>query len=225
MAHPTRREPFAKITTAAGTRYRLTPSDVLWTARAVVYEGGDPAATLWTLTQRYAGAAHREYDSFAAFVRAFSQPVNPRWRQDGEFCRSGGRYARSASCAEDRLERREQASAASFGELANRDPEALQTVFAWAYGRLPNPVPRAVNFADPAVSEAFLADRPGARIVLRHGNVYIAEAWSQPWPRSYVQVEGFDGARADADGVTAPGAFRAALATAYAAVLHPVRWV
>jgi len=99
---------FARIRFLDGSSYRLSADDVLWAARSVVYEGGDPAATLWTLTQRWY-MARANYPSFGVFVRAFSQPVNPDWRRDGKFCRPGGQYNGKPNCSAAALATRDKA--------------------------------------------------------------------------------------------------------------------
>lgn len=205
MAEPNTAGPWAKLRFSDGSSYQLTGDDVLWTARAVVYEGGPPAATLWTLAQRFS-KARKNYPSFTAFVQAFSQPINPAWSRTGRFCRPGGHHEGGPYCTEAKLQRREQAAASDFYDLEARDPDALEATLDWARGRLPNPVPRAANFADAAVSRAYLARTPGAKVLLQAGNWYIQEPWSSRWTPNHVTVEGSDGAVASADGVRLPDA-------------------
>ena len=171
-----------------GTRYRLTPDDILWTARAVVYEGGDPAATVWTLTQRFY-MARTNYSSFASFVRAFSQPVNPDWAADGKFCAPGGRYHGQPNCSSSALSRRAEAARASWAHLIDKDPRAVAVVQQWAAGVLPNPVPRATNFADETVASHYLAQNPQASLLLDSGNWYLVESWSRDWPEDAVTMQ------------------------------------
>lgn len=171
-----------------GTKYRLTPDDILWTARAVVYEGGDAAATLWTLTQRYF-MARTNYPSFGAFVRAFSQPVNPDWASDGKFCAPGGRYHDQPNCSPAALARRTEAARASWANLIDKDPRAVAVVQQWAAGVLPNPVPRATNFADQTVASHYLAQNPSASLLLDSGNWYLVEGWAKAWPEDAVTMQ------------------------------------
>jgi hypothetical protein len=220
MSEPNRRRRWGQLRATGQPPYQLTGEDVIWTARSALYEGGDVAATLWTLTQRYMGAARVNYPTFAEFVRAFSQPVNPKYARYGEYCTRGGRAYGTQWCSETLLARRDEAQSASWMDLIAHDPEGAQTVLDWANGLLVNPVPRAVNFADrPTVAKNF----PNARVVLARGNLYIAEPWSEEWPRNRVAVAGAAGAYADASGAGGSSPLREALAVAFDAVVYPWR--
>ena len=169
---------------APGFRYRLTPYDVLWTARAVAYESSGPldqAATLWTLTQAFvAGTAavpdpRARFGTFGDFVRAYAQPVNPLWDSlDDAKCR---RYP--DACTPRQMARRAEARSTPFDELDaagefRSESNIESVVAAWAAGVLPNPVPGAVEYADPSVSESFVRRVTDARVVARLGQWYIA---------------------------------------------------
>lgn len=137
-----------------GWSYRLTAEDVLWAARAALCEDSSPegtAAVLWTWTQRYALPGFRDrFPTFRSLVRAHSQPVNPIWARTGSRCRPGGAYAGSTHCSETRLRRREACARRGWGDM----PEPfVALVTRWAKGRLPNPVPGAVDFAAASVSQ------------------------------------------------------------------------
>ena len=196
VSDPNRRIPYAKLLFSDGTAYQLTSSDVLWTARATAYEGGDTAATIWTMAQRFA-QLRRSYRTFGEFVRGFSQPVNPQWLWEGNQCHPiFGRNRTNAACDFERIQVREQAQAASWPELKARDPEAVEMTLQWANGRLPNPVPRSTNFAAPGVARRFLERHPGARLVLASGNWYIQDEWAAQWDPNRVTVLAHDGAHA-----------------------------
>lgn len=196
VSDPNRRIPYGKLLFSDGTAYRLTAADVLWTARAVAYEGGDPAATVWTLAQRYA-QLRRAYPTFAAFVRGFSQPVNPEWLLEGRQCHPiFGKSRASFLCDLDRIRKREEAQEASWAQLQERSPAAVDHVLRWANGRLPNPVPRSTNFAAPFVAEGFLDRNPGAKVVLIAGNWYIQDSWAANWDPDRVTILAADGAHA-----------------------------
>lgn len=182
----------AKIRNGAGWNYELTESDLLWLARMAHWEGGeDPRDTIWTMAQAYAQPQkHNAYPTFGAFLQAYSQPINPAWTRDGVFCRPGGRFYGRDECSETRLARRDRARSATWGEL---DPDVVNVVHAFAEGRVSNPVPRAVEFANQPVSESFLARNPGAEVVKRAGNWFIATATSKAWPEGWVTVTGGGG--------------------------------
>lgn len=171
-----------------GRSYQLTELDIIWAARMVYGESGtnivDGAAVLWTMTQRFALG---RWPTFTALCQAYSQPINPRWARNGEFCRPGGRYHGQDNCSEARLRRRDSISNMPWDSI----PLAVRTlVDTWSTGNLPNPVPRAIEFADPAVSRGFVSRNPGSVYVARLANYYIATATSKAWPANYVTMTG-----------------------------------
>lgn len=174
---------YGRIETADGYSYQITPEDVIWLARSVAHEGGNRAATIWTYFQRQ--AALRRRSSLASLVLGHSQPVNPAWRRTGEKCRPGGPYHDTDYCAERRLAARDRAAAMTWEQI----PQAIRDVITAAVtARLPNPVPKATDFADARVSRGFLSRNPGAGIVLQDGNWYLYESRSANWPANYVRV-------------------------------------
>lgn len=172
-----------QIRSKSGRVYQITPEDVLWLTRSARYEGGNHAATLWTYAQRLIAFNSQ---SLAALVRAHSQPVNPRWRRDGEFCAPGGQYhGNDLYCSEAQLARRDEAATIPWTSL----PASLRTlVVEWAQAKVDNPVPRATDFANARVSQSFLSRNPGAGIVLQEGNWYLYEARSASWPVDQVVI-------------------------------------
>ena len=46
--------------------------------------------------------------SFKRYMQNHSQPINPRWARDGEFCRMGGKYYARKECGESLLKRRDK---------------------------------------------------------------------------------------------------------------------
>lgn len=175
-----------------GYRYQITPTDVLWLARSVQYEGGSYLATAWTYAQRQ--VLYRRTRSLASLVQEHSQPVNPIWRRDGEKCRPGGPYHGRDQCSEARLARRDEAANLPWASIREN---IRDIVTRWAQGETTNPAPRATNFADEAVSEGFLRRHPGSQVVLRAGtptnqNWYIAEVVGSRnatrWPAGFVQI-------------------------------------
>lgn len=203
----------ATIHSQGGFRYRLTREDVLWMARMAVHEGGRPADTLWTLTQRMVWFAEKgtNYSSLGALAQAFSQPINPKWARDGLFCKPGGQYHGSSYCTEAKLARRDAARSATFSELADNNPDVVAVVALWAQGMLRNTAPRATNFSVPRVADAYLEKKPSAAILFTKGNTFIAEPEARAWPEDYVFMEAVTGAIANASSVEMPPA-RVALA-------------
>lgn len=151
-----------------GRSYQITDDDLLWLARSVHCEGGDPAATMWTYAWRL--IVKQWPGTLAELVRAHSQPVNPAWDEATDpLCQRWPERCSAASLA-----RRAQCANARWEDLP---AELRQKVLTWARAGVINPAPRATDFADARVSTSFLA-RPAnanARVVLRAGNWYIAE--------------------------------------------------
>lgn len=179
---------YGKIVASDGWSYQLTTDDILWIARSVEFEGGlSPSGVIWTYAQRLAlPNIHSLYPTLASLVRAYSQPVNPKWARDGVFCAPGGSYAGKPECSESKLTRRDRAQSIPWGEISART-RSLVTKFARA--ELPNPVPRSVGFADAHVSTGFLASNPAAQVILRAGNWFIGTAQSLAWPAGHVRVQ------------------------------------
>lgn len=174
-----------KIRTRDGWSYELTPGDLLWAARMIEGEGGNQAGVLWTMAQRLA-LVHRSapHLTFTDLIRAYSQPINPRWSRTGDFCAAGGPYSDTEACDERHLERRDRIS-----NLAPEDMRpAVDFVQRWARGSVPNPVPKAVHFATPELIARRINDGSLARVVLTDGNAYASTPRSETWPAHFVEV-------------------------------------
>jgi hypothetical protein len=194
-----------------GWSYDITDDDMLWLARMAHWEGGDsPADTIWTMAQAYTQPVKRRaYATFGLFLQGYSQPINPKWTRVGEFCRPGGRYHDRVGppplpdeCAEVRLARRDRARTMPWSDI---DADVRAAVEAFAAGRLPNPVPRAVEFADARVSQGYLNRNPDARLLKQAGNWFIATRASLAWPDNWVTVGGTGSGGSWLSGVIAVG--------------------
>lgn len=82
----------------------------LWLKRMCVGEGGENCsyekaqAMLWAMTNRwFMWKGARFYPSFLSMVRAFSQPINPRWMTGGDLAR---KYIGRSEASASRLARR-----------------------------------------------------------------------------------------------------------------------
>lgn len=65
---------------------RLTNADLLEFARAIQFEGQPYLAVAYALLQRW-GFLFPVYRSFGTFIKAYAQPINPRWFPDGDLHR------------------------------------------------------------------------------------------------------------------------------------------
>jgi len=176
---------------AGSWRYRLTKTDLLWAARMVEGEtlrregrADDARAVLWSMTALFspqgqrAKYGRRRFSDFSTQIRAYSQPINPRWLATGEFCRPGGRWHGTDGCSEARLRARERLQRTPWNEL---DPELRRVVIAWATGKTRNPVPKAIEFAAHSVAMSFIGRNPGSVQLARIHNTFIATAASLGW--------------------------------------------
>lgn len=174
-----------KVKSKGGLDYQITPNDLLWLGRSLAGEGGLDAATVWTYAQRIA-LYHDPSRSLAAMVQAHSQPVNPAWRRGGTFCGPGGRYEGDQRyCSERSLDARDRFATMPWTSVP---ADIRETLIRWAQADVPNPVPRATDFADPTVSQSFLNRNPDSKVVLRSGNWYIAEGGTARWSSDHVSV-------------------------------------
>lgn len=75
------------IVTPGGRALSWSPDDALWLRRAVEREGEPRDWVAQALVNRWAVLRDRgrtEYPTLASFVRAYAQPVNPRWFPAGD---------------------------------------------------------------------------------------------------------------------------------------------
>jgi len=174
--------------------YRLSETDLLWAGRMVQGEtlpgrarrAADALAVLWTMASLFTPAGQRakyggwRFDTFTDLVRAYSQPINPRWLRDGMFCQAGGRHHGTDACSAARLDERDRLQQRPWPGL---DAGLRDVVLRWAAGETRNPVPKAIEFAAPYVAAAFLGRHPGAAHVATIHNQFIASASSRRWTR------------------------------------------
>jgi len=65
----------------------VAEGDYEWLARAVAHEGSPKRAVAWALVQRWLSLLP-QYETLASLVRAYAQPINPRWATDGDLHRA-----------------------------------------------------------------------------------------------------------------------------------------
>ncbi len=166
--------------------YTLTPKDKLWAARMIQGEGpvGDSAAVLWTMTQLFTPAGQRakygrpdRFRSFTELIKAYSQPINPRWLRTGDFCRPGGSRSGTSACDETRLRRREVLATMPYASV---DPAKRAVVKRWMSGSLANPVPGAYEFAHSSVLSQSRIDSLGLVGRSRMGNLFLGSRANLP---------------------------------------------
>lgn len=161
-----------EIKTSDGSySYRIRTDDLIWLARALMRESSSTAgrkAVIWCYTQR---AALFRVRNFKELVKEHSQPINPWWRnqRSDDFQDSD---ENPPNLGRKLTEGNDNSSPARIAErirVSNTEWERIdssirQLVKDWSEGRLSNPVPRAVDFATPAVaSQRSRAERQGNR--------------------------------------------------------------
>jgi hypothetical protein len=191
-----------KLVAKDGWTYQFTPTDLLWMTRMAAFEGGnDPAEVLWTMAQAF--SLHRR-GTFTSFIQSYSQPINPKWLRSGSCCcgTGGGTCPRTPRCAEPECSaevdaRRRYIQSVTMGELARTRPRAVERTVAWVTARVPNKVPKAVEFANPRVSAGFLSRTPGSKLLKKSGNWFITTSRSRAADTGTLKVA-FEGRTAGA---------------------------
>jgi|GEM_PF-5027341 len=134
------------------SEYRLTDVDKLWLARALLGEVSESAArwqdsetkrggaaVCWAMAQNFSlirgpGDAVPRYSSFTLLLKAYCQPINPKWASSRtQKCRE-----HPAACTERHLTRRRRVSTAT---LASMPAGLLDLVDQWVAGQIVNPIP------------------------------------------------------------------------------------
>jgi len=95
----------------------------LWLARMLVGESGSDctyehaSAMFWALLNRWFLHKYRKnWKNFLYMVRAFSQPINPRWQRNGDL-------AKKYKSSEKKLKRRSQICRLKWSQIDKINPE------------------------------------------------------------------------------------------------------
>jgi len=119
---------------------------------------------LWTWFNRFALKVNRPWGSLGALAMAHSQPINPKWRSNGTFCKLGGRYHGKPNCSSARLSWRNKMANIIAGHKWESIPFKIRAVVQdFVDGKIPEP---KTNDGSPMVD---FAVTPGAK---RHGTQY-----------------------------------------------------
>ena len=100
-------------------KYTLTDMDILWLARSLWGEGGNPigrreaSAVAWCMMNRFLMWPKGRWRTFTEFMRAFSQPINPLWTDPT----SSKCIAHPEACTSDRIARRRRIQGAAWDDL------------------------------------------------------------------------------------------------------------
>lgn len=167
---------FASLTSADGWAYKFTQEDWLWSIRMLVGEAGaanwderwkqlEGEAILWTMLQRLY-LLRTIYPTYTSLILAYSQPINPKWRNRGT-AEEQARRARFATMP---------ASAAPPGVVA--------LVTRFVQGQVPGDLYTGlVHFIAPGVTPAPEAIGPVTIPGMQpRSNVFFKVSTTQNWP-------------------------------------------
>lgn len=171
-------------------RYQVTEHDVLTLARSIRKESrADAVELFWCYVQRLV-MRHRAGNrvSLASLITSHSQPINPRWFPDGDFCRPGGQYHGKQPCA---AAPSRPANASIPWDRIEADVRA--NVVRCMRAEVSNPVERATDFAAVDLVDRKVAAGTYGFAMVRRGvqgrtNSFVSEAASRAWPAGYVRV-------------------------------------
>ncbi len=187
-----------------GTSRRLLPEDAVQLAKMIDGETwGSPSvadahAMSWAIAARSGIWGFPKW-TLADLIRAYSQPINPKWTRTGSACKqyyaAGYTGDIPDSCSVKRVDRRERNIAMSWADTALI---ARREVLAFAAGTTVNPVPGMVGWFAPGMwrkregNGANLRDHmiEGATIA---DNVYVKlsnNPDTTAWTDSHVRVVG-----------------------------------
>jgi len=146
--------------------YPISERDRLDLTRAVAKEGSPADAVTWSLIQRFAWL-YPAYGTLSDFVRAYAQPINPRWFPDGDKHRSyiAGLKKRKASAevikeAEKDARNRITYAKASYSDIPEKYTELVLSVLD---NKVSNPVPGGVHYI--ASQAPHNVSEPAARLL------------------------------------------------------------
>ncbi len=146
-------------------RYRITPADLVWTARMIQGEAGgrkdaDNYAVIWAMLNRFALLTNRKrlkkgYGTFSDFIRSYSTPLQPvlsygsavhHYDKPG-YVRVGGAYPKNAQVPRGQLAKHLKLQKTCWSALSAGARAAALAVLT---GQLGSPIGLATEFANTA---------------------------------------------------------------------------
>lgn len=145
-------------------KYVLSNQDYLDLLRSVEFEGEPRDGVAWTLLQRFA-FIYPQYKTLSTFLRAYVQPINPRWFPSGAKHKewyqkliSAGKL-NEAQDETNRAARRVHHAQTPVEKISKATKEIVDTVFS-----IPDsPVPGAVHYRAPTVQTKSVEEAKKAR--------------------------------------------------------------
>lgn len=153
----------------------VSQGDLLWAARGILGEGGPHVdedtieAYLWAIMRRCLLLPGQR--TYGEMWTAFSQPINPRWRSDGDKCDIGGAYHDRPECSAERLKRREKLASTPWEKV----PVSITSMcLAFGCGLIPPTRPAGLQCSLQRLSN--WASYPGVEAKFPHG-IDIGGEW------------------------------------------------
>lgn len=133
-------------------RYQVTPEDRLTLIRSVWREGKPQTAVAFTLLQRFS-FLYPKYTSLSSFIKAYSQPINPRWFPNGDLNLSAisalkakkqtVKIKQQISALENRAKQRPVFASTPESKIPKKIIEIVDSILS---GKAVNPTPTAIHF-------------------------------------------------------------------------------
>jgi hypothetical protein len=139
------------FSTATGRSFHFDEETELWACRMCIGEGGmkcsqeKATAMLWALAHRFILWPRPVWKTYLQLMRAFSQPINPRWAKGGDLAK---RYAGTKFATPARLRRRKHVSSIGIYDIPNH---IMETVYIFAEGGSELP-PKVKLLGKPKIS-------------------------------------------------------------------------
>jgi hypothetical protein len=144
--------------------YTLSNEDYLTLLRAVEFEGEPREAVAWTLLQRFA-FLYPKYDTLTKFIRAYAQPINPRWFPNGDLHQQQFdalvREKKLTEADEEmkRASKRRVYAATPLEKISRTTRDIVDTLFLGG----DSPVPGSVHYRAPTVKTTSAEEAKKAR--------------------------------------------------------------
>lgn len=126
------------------------PTTALWAARMVYGEGygsGKGAAVLWATVNGYLLRRHK-YASYLIYIRAFAQPINPKWLPGGSKYKQAQESGNKFNITPNKIARRRRIQNMSWNDLPG---PVRNLVTRFATGKVPYP-PKFASLQRPWVT-------------------------------------------------------------------------
>lgn len=140
-------------------RYVVTPMDEKWFIKCIWREGKPYNAVGFTLLQRFAAlySTNRPYGTLTDFLRAYCQPINPRWLPDGDLHKARVNRLRVQgrdSDAEREIERAKKRAEYVATPISKIPSKYRKKAYEILSGTTLSPVPNATHFTSSFATQS-----------------------------------------------------------------------